>query len=304
LRAWKLFLLVLVGAWPNSQARAQAPDPREEAQKTFASIKWDEGPGKVSIGKESELQLPAGYRFTGPDGTRKMLELMHNPTDGSELGLLTNTDLDWFVIFEFEDSGYVKDADKEKLDPVALLDSIKEGNESANEARAERGWPPIRIVGWHTAPFYNKETNNLEWCIKGESQGRTIVNYNTRILGRGGVTSANLLVDPAALDKVLPETKTLLAGFSYLPGRRYSEWRAGDKVAKYGLTALVVGGAVGAAAKMGLLAKIAAKLGKLWKLIIIGLVSVLAALKKLVFRTKADKAPQPEPAAEPPPTNG
>jgi hypothetical protein len=195
------------------------------------------GPGTAKVGNQAEIKVPEGARFTDAAGTRKMLEMMHNPTGGSELGLLTNDQLDWFVIFEFEDIGYVKDADREKLDGQAMLESLREGNEAGNEERKKRGWAPITIVGWHTAPFYNKETNNLEWCIKGASEGHDIVNYNIRILGRGGVMSANLLVAPEQLDATLPVIKTMLKGFSYSEGQKYSEWKSGDKIAKYGLSA-------------------------------------------------------------------
>src|SRR4029077_10213928 len=100
-----------------------------------------------------------------------------------ELGILTDTKLEMFVLFEFEDIGYVKDADKEKLDGGDLLKSIKEGNESSNEERKKRGWPAINIVGWHTPPFYNHETNNLEGGIKGEREGQRIAHKNTRVPG-------------------------------------------------------------------------------------------------------------------------
>jgi len=267
----------------------------DEATKFLNSLQWTVGPGTAKVGTQAEIKVPEGARFTGAEGTRKMLEMMHNPTGGSELGLLANNELDWFVIFEFEDIGYVKDADKEKLDGNAILESLREGNEAGNEERKKRGWPPITIVGWHTAPFYNKETNNLEWCIKGQSEGHDIVNYNTRILGRGGVMSANLLVAPEQLDTTLVSVKTMLKGFSYSEGQKYSEWKSGDKIAKYGLSALVVGGAVGAAAKLGLLGKLAGSLGKLWKLVILGIAGLGAALKGLLFGKKKDQQPPTDP---------
>jgi len=287
---------------PKGEAKAEAPGaPQDEAGQAAAeatkflnSLKWTVGPGTAKVGNQAEIKVPEGARFTDSAGTRKMLEMMHNPTNGGELGLLTNDELDWFVIFEFEDIGYVKDADKEKLDGQAILESLREGNEAGNEERKKRGWAPITIVGWHTAPFYNKETNNLEWCIKGSAEGHEIVNYNTRILGRGGVMSANLLVAPEQLDVVLPSIKTMLKGFSYSQGQKYSEWKSGDKIAKYGLSALVVGGAVGVAAKLGLLGKLAASLGKLWKLVIMGLVGIGAAIKGLIFGKKKEKQPPSE----------
>jgi uncharacterized membrane-anchored protein len=305
-------LLAAHASWAATKKRAAAPaaatnetppgaaedesfGTEDETAKFLGSLQWTVGPGKAAIGSQAELKVPEGTRFTGPDGTRKLLELMHNPTDGSELGLLTNHQLDWFIIFAFEDIGYVKDADKEKLDANDILDSLRKGNELGNEERKKRGWPTIALVGWHTPPFYNKETNNLEWCIKGSSQGHDIVNYNTRILGRAGVMSANLLVSPADLDVTLPNIKTILQGFSYVEGQKYAEWKSGDKIAKYGLSALVLGGAVGVAAKMGFLAKIAASLGKLWKVIILGIVGGLAALKGLIFgKKKTPPADKPE----------
>jgi uncharacterized membrane-anchored protein len=276
-------------------ASGEGAEPEDEAAKFLNSLQWTVGPGTAKIGNQAEIKVVEGARFTGSAGTRKMLEMMHNPTGGSELGLLTNDQLDWFVIFEFEDIGYVKDADKEKLDGQAMLESLREGNEAGNEERKKRGWAPITIVGWHTTPFYNKETNNLEWCIKGTSEGHDIVNYNTRILGRGGVMSANLLVAPEQLDATLPSIKTMLKGFSYTDGQKYSEWKSGDKIAKYGLSALVVGGAVGVAAKLGFLGKLGGLLGKLWKLVIVGIAALGAGLKGLLFGKKKEKTPPTNP---------
>jgi uncharacterized membrane-anchored protein len=283
-----------------AQGNDEPAAPETETQKQFKAIQWTHGPAKVNIGGHADLQVPEGFAYTGSSGAQKLLELMHNPTSGTELGILTDKDLEMFVLFEFDDIGYVKDADKEKLDANDILKSIREGNENANEARKEKGWPPIQITGWHTPPFYNHETNNLEWCIQGESQGHTIVNYNTRILGRQGVMSANLMVDPDKLNESLPLVKKVLTGYTFVEGKRYSQYVSGDKIAKYGLSALVVGGAVGLAAKTGLLAKLGVLLGKSIKLIVVGLVAVGAAIKPR-FWGNLDTPPGP-PQAPPPAT--
>ena len=299
LSIWGSFFVVSLlatapaAAAPAAEEPAGAEPQASETAKQFKAIQWTQGPAKVGIGGHAEIQVPEGFAYTGASGAQKLLELMHNPTSGTELGILTDKDLDIFVLFEFEDIGYVKDAEKEKLDGDDILKSIREGNESSNEARKERGWPAITIVGWHTAPFYNRETNNLEWCIKGESEGHPIVNYNTRILGRGGVMSANLMVDPEKLDATLPVVKKLLGGYSFVEGKRYSQYVTGDKIAKYGLSALVVGGAVGLAAKAGLFAKLAVMLGKLWKAIILGIVALGVGIKKMIFGRK-EKPPPPD----------
>jgi uncharacterized membrane-anchored protein len=88
-----------------------------------------------------------------------------------------------------------------------------------------------------------------------------------------GVMSANLVVDPEDLQKAIDPTRQLLAGYQFTAGSKYSEWRTGDKVAQYGLTGLITGGLVVAAAKTGLLAKFA-------KFIIIGIVAIGGAIAK------------------------
>lgn len=260
-----------------------------EVDKILKSIAWQSGPTKVTIGSQGEMEVPEGYVFTAGDGARKMLELMHNPTDGRELGLLTTTKMEWFVVFDFMDIGYIKDADKEELDAEDLLDSIKEGTEASNEERKKRGWSTIDIVGWQTAPYYDTGSKNLLWCIEGKSEGRKIVNYNTRILGREGVMSANLMVAPDKLESTIPTIKGLLDKFSFVSGKKYAEFKSGDKVAKYGLAALVAVGAGAAAAKLGVFAWIIAKMGKLWKLIIVGFIGIVASIKKFLFGAKEQR---------------
>ena len=293
-------------ATPAPAAAEPATEPAEperpltETEKQLQAIDWTKGPAKVGIGGHAELQVPEGFMYTGASGAQKLMELLHNPTSGTELGILSDRNLDILVMFKFQDIGYVKDADKEKLDADDILKSIREGTEASNEVRKERGWPAITIVGWQTPPFYNRETNNLEWCIKGESEGHTIVNYNTRILGRLGVMSANLMVDPEKLNEALPVVKKILGagGYSFVEGKKYSQYVSGDKIAKYGLSALVVGGAVGVAAKTGLLAKLGVMFAKLWKALILGLIALGAAAKKLLFGRK--DADPPPPQASPP----
>ena len=75
------------------------------------------------------------------------------------------------------------------------------------------------------------------------------------------------------LARVVPLVKGILTGFRFREGQRYAEWRSGDKVAQYGLGALVVGGGTAVAAKTGLLAK-------LWKPILAVIVAIIAWLKR------------------------
>lgn len=256
-------------------AEAADEESNEELDQVLAIV-WEEGPAHSQIGDMAGIDLPAGFRFTGSEGTRKLLERMQNPTNGSELGLIMpqEENAEWFVVFEFSDVGYVKDDDRDKLDKNAILESITKGTEASNQERADRGWAPLQIVGWKQPPKYDPETNNLEWAVLAESEGETIVNHNTRLLGRHGVMEVSLVASPEELESLLPRYHKLLEGFSYNQGARYAEFKAGDRIAKYGLTALIGGGAAAVALKSGLLQKFG-------KLIVLGVVAAGAFLKKL-----------------------
>jgi len=252
----------------------------EPANPVLDQIKWQEGPSTGGLGAIAEVQVPEGYVFADANDTRLLMEAMHNPTSGTELGFLAPATSDWFLVFEFDNAGYIKDDEKTTLDAAAMLTSIQKGNEAANRERTKRGWAPMQITGWEQAPRYNPTTHNLEWAIRAESEGKPVTNWNTRLLGRSGVMKVTLVTDPTTLNETLPHFQTLVDGFSYKPGNRYAEFRQGDKIAKYGLSALVVGGATAVAAKTGLLKS-------LWKVLVFGAVAVGAFLKKLFSRKKA-----------------
>jgi uncharacterized membrane-anchored protein len=82
-----------------------------------------------------------------------------------------------------------------------------------------------------------------------------------------------LVADPDKLPEAMPRFETLIAGYGYKEGHRYAEFKKGDKMAKYGLTALVVGGASAVAVKSGLFKW-------LWKGLIVAGVAIAAFVKK------------------------
>lgn len=279
----RLLLLALFSLLPIFAAPAPAPDAAEEEKTIFDLATFEDGPVKADLGKYATIQVLEGFKFTDGDGARKVLEAMGNPTGDDELGFLAPTNSEWFVLFRFSDVGYVKDDDKDKLNPDKLLTAIKKGTEQSNKVREKMGVAPMKIIGWEVQPKYNEQTHNLEWAIRGESEGDAVVNYNTRILGRSGVMEALLVIDPTKLQETLPTFQTVLKGYGYKAGETYAEYRQGDKMAKYGLAALVTGGAAAVAVKTGLLGSIILFFKKGAKAIIIGLVAIGALIKKLVL---------------------
>ena len=250
-----------------------------------------EGPATAHLGGVAEVEVPVGHIFFDGKTTRAMMEAAGEPVGGNEVGFLTPTNRGWAVYFQFDDTGFVKDDDKDKLDANKLLKSIKKGNDDGNAYRKEHGNPPLEIVGWEQEPRYDTNTHNLTWAIRATCEGEQIVNYNTRLLGRKGVMEVILVCDPADLSKHLPEFTALLAGYKYTAGETYAEYKPGDKLAKYGLGALVLGGAAVGAAKLGLFAWLAVFLKKGFKLVIIAVVAIGALFKKVfakIFNRKSD----------------
>src|SRR5438876_397067 len=211
-------------------------------------IPWAKGPTKGQLGSEASINVPVNCLFTGVNGVRAFMEATQNNASGKERGVVlcpgNATSETWFVLFSYDESGYVRDDEGSHLDADAILASVRSGTEGGNRERKRRGWATLTVEGWATKPFYDRATNNLTWAITAhDNEGGRTVNHSVRLLGRGGLMHADLVTTPDALTALVPTFKGMIGGFSYSPGNKYAEWRSGDKVAAYGLTALVAGGA-------------------------------------------------------------
>jgi uncharacterized membrane-anchored protein len=270
---------------PAASAPAE-PTPEERAARRKAledkieSFGWTRA-GKAQIGTMAEVAIPQGWRFTPGSGAREMLKMFENIPSDEELGLLTTEGLGPWVIFEFNETGYVKDDEKNELDADKLLKGHQEGQEAANEHRKKMGLGPMHVLGWALPPRFNDVTKNLEWALRIGAEDGESINYNTRLLGRHGVMEIELVCSPDELQTLIPQYQSIMANFQYLAGNTYAEYREGDKVAKYGLTALVAGGAAMAAGKMGLFAKLAGLFAKMGKLAIGVVVAIGLGIKAL-----------------------
>ena len=272
---WMIFLAWPLFAWSQN-------DPNIEAE--LGKLAWQAGPSEARISDKATLKVPAGFVFLDEKNTRRFLELVGNPPrDG--FYLFAPKTLNWFAVFNFDASGYVKD--DEKIDPDALLKSLKESDESSNEERQRLGLSKIYTDGWEVPPHYDSQTKRLEWGTRlRNDQGRTNVNYTSRLLGRTGVMSATLVTGKSTLAADIAAFNNALQQYSFVSGEQYSEFKQGDKLAAYGLGALVLGGAAAVAAKKGLFTIIGGFLVAFWK-VIAGLLVAGAAGFKSLFKKKS-----------------
>jgi uncharacterized membrane-anchored protein len=207
------------------------------------------------------------------------------PRDGHYAIVPTTDDETWIGVFSFAPLGYVRD--DEKIDPDELLQTLREQEASAAEERRRLGLPALHLLGWYVPPHYDSITKRLEWGTKlQDDNGRILVNYTARLLGRTGVMNAILISDPASLEADKRSFATRLTRFTFNSGERYSEFRQGDKVAEYGLAALVLGGAAAVATKKGLWAVVGGLIASFWKIVVGGAIALLAAIKALFTRKK------------------
>lgn len=236
------------------------------AQDEAPAFDWKYGPMTGAIGDNATLEIPADYVFLDAVETRRYVVMSENiPSDDEHL--FAPTSGAWEAYFSFSPEGYVED--NETLDPDELMASMKSSQKASNIERRRRGWVELEMVGWHIEPRYDLQTRVLEWAtvLKDGSTRRTI-NYNTRVLGRKGIMTVQLVSSPEKFDASLVEFKDSLDGFRYKQGERYADYQAGDHVAEYGLAALVAGGAVAFASKKGFFGMIAAFFAAAWKIII------------------------------------
>lgn len=250
------------------------------------------GPGTVKLRDQATLKLPKGYRFIPKAEAAALLEAMGNSGGDDLLGMVLPEEVGaWMVVARFEEAGYIKDDDAKDWNADELLTSLKEGTEASNEARRERGLGEIEVVGWVEKPTYDAAGHRLVWAASARDKGAPAdagsgINYNTYALGRDGYISLNLVTDLDRIGFDKPVAATLLSGLTFVSGKRYADFNAQtDKVAEYGLAALVAGVA---AKKLGLFALIALFAAKFFKVIALAGVAAAAFFGQKLFGRKPE----------------
>ena len=286
-----LSALAFVGTAHAQDTPEAKPDPKvEEVRNKLRALDWVAGPKQITISGNSTLSLPEGYVYLDERNTAKFEELNENLSSGKEV-LVAPKNLSWNAYLTFEDEGYVKDDDK--IDAPAILKTLQEATEDANDERRRRGWAEFHIAGWSIPPAYNKDTRRLEWATLLRAQGGEAVNFFTKVLGRRGYTSIVLVSAPRDTTTAVAALNDVLKDYRFDAGETYSEWKPGDKVAEYGLAGLIVGGGVAAAVKTGLLKGawkfLVAAGAAAWKFLAAAAVAVAAAIKSFFKRKQAQQ---------------
>ena len=191
-------------------------------------------------------------------------------------------------IITYDEMGYVKDDEADKIDYKQMLIDIKASEVEENEKRKKEGYESIHMIGWAQNPYYDKQLKVLHWAKElqfGDDTAHTL-NYEVRVLGRKGILSLNAVAGIGELALVKANIDQVLKIPEFNAGNRYVDFNSNtDKVAEYGIGALVAGGIL---AKTGFFALIGKFLLAAWKFILIALAGIGGAIRKF-FNRKSKK---------------
>ena len=290
--------VALFAAWGSLNAFAQSTPPSEASREAELDASWQaaakvgtRGPSDVALIDQASLKLPANYFFIPKaEGARVLRALGNVVSDTNLMGLVVGERQGdrWIVVIRYAKEGYIKDDDARNWNAAELLQTIRDGVDATNKDRAARGFAEMQVIGWVEPPVYDATSHRLVWSVLAKDKDQPDgapknINYNTYALGRDGYFSLNLLSSSDRIANEKSAAHELLADLSYNAGKRYEDFSATtDRIAEYGLAALIGGIAV---KKLGLLALAGASVLKFAKLILFGVAAVGAVVMKL-FRRK------------------
>ncbi len=276
---------------PAAEPTATPEQRQQQVQKFVDALHFQTG--NVAVPKAgATLKLTPEFRYLDAKDAQRVLEdLWGNPPDSDILGMLVPTsaplsdpDKSWAVVLTYSDDGHITDADAAKINYDDMLKEMQKSTSDDNPERVKQGYHAIQLVGWAQPPHYDATSNKLYWAkeLSFDGSSEHTLNYDIRALGRGGYLSMNAIAGMDQLPVVQRDMQKVLALTEFDSGKKYTDFNAStDKVAAYGLGALVVGAV---AAKAGLFAKLFVALLAAKKIIFAGIIAFGAAISRFFKR--------------------
>ncbi len=238
----------------------------------------------------AKIEVPVGFKYlNGKDSEMILTEIWGNPPSeiaDQSLGMILPenntplTDSTYVINITYSEEGYVNDEDAKDINFDELLETMQTSCIENNPYREEQGYDPVYLVKWAAKPFYDSENKKLHWAKElkfGDIEEHTL-NYNIRILGRKGFLELNAIGEMYVLDDVEKNASKIITSINFNDGNKYADFDPDyDKVAAYGIGALIAGKAI---VKVGLLAKLGLMAAKFWKVIALAVAGFFAGIKR------------------------
>ena len=288
--AGALALLCLAALTP-SHAQMTTEQRRDEIGK----IPWTRD-GSHKLGESSStISIPPNhFAAFAADAARFETLVGNGDLATKHLEAIVINERDEQVIFlSFNDEGYVTLDDWKDVDAAAMLDTIKDNTEKGNAEKVRDGFLPVHVKGWLQQPTLDRDSNTVRWAIAADDGSTAIVNAVELRLGRRGFEKLIWVGDADAYVAQGGELDLMLRAHAFDPGFRYADYVTGDKVAAYGVGALVATLVGAKLAKVGLFAGLLVLLKKFGVFAVVALGGLLAKFRRAIFGKK-----QPAAAAE------
>ncbi len=288
---------VAEGAPASGPAADQLPPELQALLDLQASLTYTTGDITLGGGK-AMLHLPPTFGYLDPAETDKVLQAWGNPPSPNTWGMLVPdsapifADGTWAVVLSYADDGHVDDADAAEIDYAQVLKDMQSDAAAENAERAKAGFSTVNVVGWAEAPHYDAVAHKIYWAKELDfGDGDHTLNYAIRALGRDGVLEFNAVASMSQLAEVKAPMEEVLGFSEFTAGSRYEDFNgATDRVAEYGLAALVAGGV---AAKSGFFKGLIVALLAGKKFVVMALVALGAFFKNLYTKRSAQGGAPP-----------
>lgn len=260
---YKIIVAVSIVAGSAVIAKEPALMNEKEFEEQLGAIEWL-GVGTYKLpSSHSSLSVPAEHTAVVGADARTLSNLVGNEADSSLEAITMDEYLENSVYFLYEGEGYISLDDWEKIKPKELLEEIIKNTEKANRKRRKMGIPEIHVLGWIQEPTLDRQTNTVYWSIEHEEDDSdaTVFNSVALRLGRRGYERIVWVGEMFNYKPFGGELDTMLRAHSFDQGYRYTDFTAGDKVAGYGIAALVAGTIGAKVLKAGGLAVLFKKIG-------------------------------------------
>lgn len=243
------------------------------------------GPANIELLDQATLRLPEHYIFVPRKEAVVLLEASGNQVSADFFGVIMSdaTSIPYIITVDFIKSGFINDEDAKEWNAAEMMDVLKKGSIETNAWRKTQGFPTTDITGWVQEPAYDAKAHKLIWSISGmDSESHKFINYNTFALGRDGYFTLMLLSNEKDIEKNKIDANKILSSVYFNREKRFEDYVDGkDKVAAYGIAALVTGIA---AKKLGLIALASAFFIKAWKMGLLGVAAVYTIIKRKFFK--------------------